>query len=255
MIARAAFHERSRKRRVGTSSRRALRRRLRRLRRLQEAKKLTSAGWKPDSSGRLIETQPWNLIIRVMASHNIACLVLLFSAPVSGLQVPKPKSPKPKGVSQAATPLWVSSAPADFASGALELWDVLNNPRVAEVLRVAGMGPDETGEKIFESMKGDGYTSLKTVWEAEKEAPKLEALWQLCGVCTPRVVHQKLYAYLKAIFDVRCRSRRSAPPPPQRSEHSLRFTHACTSRKPALFALHVSLHTVFAPLPPPFPAA
>ena len=174
-----------------------------------------------------------------MASLNIACLVLLFSAPVSGLQVPNPKSPPPrtpKVVSQAATPLWVSSAPADFASGALEVWEALNQPRVAEVLRVVGMVPDEIGEKIFESMKVDGYTSLKRVWEAEKDAPKLEALWQLCGICTPRAVHQTLYAFLKATFDVRCRSRRSAPPPPRRGTNTL-----CASRKPAL---HASLHSL-----------
>lgn len=193
-----------------------------------------------------------------MASLNIACLVLLFSAPVSGLQVPNPKSPPPrtpKVVSQAATPLWVSSAPADFASGALEVWEALNQPRVAEVLRVVGMVPDEIGEKIFESMKVDGYTSLKRVWEAEKDAPKLEALWQLCGICTPRAVHQTLYAFLKATFDVRCRSRRSAPPPPAEERTlfalhaSLRFTQACTlcaSRKPA--------HSVRSPSPP-FPGS
>ena len=72
---------------------------------------------------------------RVMTSLDvIACLVLLCSASVSGLQVPKPRAPNV--VSQAATPLWVSSAPADFASGALEVWEALNQPRVAEVLSV-----------------------------------------------------------------------------------------------------------------------
>ena len=89
---------------------------------------------------------------RVMTSLDvIACLVLLCSASVSGLQVPKPRAPNV--VSQAATPLWVSSAPADFAQGASELWEVLNDPPVAEAIRLSGTLPEEIGEKMFERMK------------------------------------------------------------------------------------------------------
>jgi len=83
---------------------------------------------------------------RVMVSLDvIACLVLLCSASVSGLQVPKPKPKPPRTrnvVLQAATPLWVSSAPADFAEAASELWEVLNDPRVAEAIRFSGTLPE-----------------------------------------------------------------------------------------------------------------
>ena len=153
---------------------------------------------------------------RVMTSLDvIACLVLLCSASVSGLQVPKPKPNPPRTrnvVLQAATPLWVSSAPADFAEAASELWEVLNDPRVAEAIRFSGTLPEEIGDNIFEHMKVEGWTSLKRVWEAEKDYPESDFLLELCGIGTPLGVQAALYASVKATFDVCCR--RSAPCPP-----------------------------------------
>ena len=93
-----------------------------------------------------------------------------------------------------------------------QLWEVLNDPRVAEAIRFSGTLPEEIGDNIFEHMKVEGWTSLKRVWEAEKDYPESDFLLELCGIGTPRGVQAALYASVKATFDVCCR--RSAPPCP-----------------------------------------
>jgi hypothetical protein len=144
--------------------------------------------------------------------HRLGVYASLLLCCVSGMQVPnsKPKPPRaPTVVSQAANPLWVEEVPPSYGQAASDLWEVLCTPAIREAFTRSGDLPEETGAKMMQCIIKDGWTDLKSVWRAETSAPKLQALWKLCGQCPTDGARADLYAFVKASYEVRCP--RSAP--------------------------------------------
>ena len=61
----------------------------------------------------------------------------------------------------------------------------------------------ESGGQMLQKMIDERWKDLESVWQAETKAPKLGALWKLCGPF-PSGTRVDLYAHVKARYDVRC---------------------------------------------------
>ena len=121
--------------------------------------------------------------------------------------------------------------------GASGPWEVLCMPPIQEAFRISDHLPEDAGLKMSQSMIKGGWRNLTCVWEADKSAPKLQALWRLCGHCPTPQVQAVVYAFVKASFDVRCpRSAPLCPPLSVLPSHPPQASEEC-------------------PLPPPFPGS
>jgi len=136
--------------------------------------------------------------------HRLGVYASLLLCCVSGMQVPNSKSNLPRAptvVSQAVNPLWVDEVPPSYGQAASDVWEVLCTPAIREAFTRSGDVPEETGAKMLQCMIKDGWTDLKSVWRAETSAPKLQALWKLCGQCPTDGARADLYAFVKASYE------------------------------------------------------
>ena len=168
--------------------------------------------------------------------HRLGVYVSLLLCFVSGMQVPNSKSKLPRAppvVSQATIPLWVEQAPPSYGQAASELWEVLGTPAIREAFKRSGDLPEETGAKMMQCIIKGGWTDLKGVWTAETSAPKLQALWKLCGQCPTDGARAEVYALVKAFFEVRCpRSAPLCPPSHPFAVRSPRSAPVCPPSHP-----------------------
>jgi len=168
--------------------------------------------------------------------HRLGVYVSLLLCFVSGMQVPNSKSKLPRPppvVSQATIPLWVEQAPPSYGQAASELWEVLGTPAIREAFKRSGDLPEETGAKMMQCIIKGGWTDLKGVWTAETSAPKLQALWKLCGQCPTDGARAEVYALVKAFFEVRCpRSAPLCPPSHPFAVRSPRSAPVCPPSHP-----------------------
>ena len=186
----------------------------------------------------IVATLPWRRMERSgwNARQSVAVQAAIAPDPASegdddvGRSPPSQQPPPrpPAVVSQATTPLWVTSASPPFAEGASGLWEVLCMPPIQEAFRISDHLPEDAGLKMSQSMIKGGWRNLTCVWEADKSAPKLQALWRLCGHCPTPQVQAVVYAFVKASFDVRCRAlplsvlpSLSSPPIPRKPPKSV----------------------------------
>ena len=163
--------------------------------------------------------------------HRLGVYASLLLCCVSGMQVPNSKSNLPRAptvVSQAVNPLWVDEVPPSYGQAASDVWKLLRTPAIREAFTRSGDVPEETGAKMLQCMITDGWTDLQSVWRAETSAPKLQALWKLCGQCPTDGARADLYAFVKASYEVRCpRSASLCPPshpfapPPRQPEKTI----------------------------------
>ena len=148
--------------------------------------------------------------------HRLGVYASLLLCCVSGMQVPNSKSNLPRAptvVSQAVNPLWVDEVPPSYGQAASDVWKLLRTPAIREAFTRSGDVPEETGAKMLQCMITDGWTDLQSVWRAETSAPKLQALWKLCGQCPTDGARADLYAFVKASYEVRCPRSASLCPP------------------------------------------